>query len=175
MAFDRLKVAALAVALTAGGASFGYAQTSTSGGSGGSAADNGASASSLGAGGSSTDANGQSSGTIGSGGSAAAGGSSASTLGLGGRTTGPEGNAASAGVGGSAAGDKTMTNSKMNGNENNLHGHAKAQGMTDEGKSKSMTKLRNGQNGLTAQTRTMSHIKGEKPVKSTTSTSVPMQ
>ena len=51
---------------------------------------------------------------------------------------------------------------------------SKAMGKTDEGKSKSMTKIRNTEDGLTATTKSMAHEKGSKPVKSRTTTSVPM-
>jgi hypothetical protein len=116
--------------------------------------------------------------TIGSGGSAAAGGTSATTLGTGGVCAGEDGTSASIGSGGSAAANDGRADSRtrVNANENNLN--AKSDAMAQDGgtwsKSKTQTKIRQGEE-LSSRTRTMSHVPGEKPVKSTTSveTSVP--
>ena len=115
------------------------------------------------------------SGTVGSGGSAAAGGTSATTLGTGGTATGPGGTSSSIGSGGSAAAVDGRTNSrtKINENPNMLQGQSKAQAHDGGTFSKSMTKTKvKGGEELESRTKSMSHVPGEKPAKSTTRTGV---
>lgn len=106
--------------------------------------------------------------TGGSGGSAAAGGTSATTLGSGGTSTGASGTGSSLASGGSAAGGKASSRTKVNENPNMLQGQSKA--MAHEGgtfsKSKTKTKVRNGES-VDSRTKSMSHVPGQKPVKST--------
>jgi hypothetical protein len=108
--------------------------------------------------------------TGGTGGSAAAGGTSASTVGTGGTSAGPSGTGSSLATGGSAAGGKTMNRSKVNETGNGLNGQAKA--MAHDGgtfsKSHTKTKVQDGES-VNSSTKTMSHVPGQKPVKSTTS------
>lgn len=116
--------------------------------------------------------------TVGSAGSAAAGGTSATTLGTAGVCAGGDGTSASIGSGGSAAAvdGRTDSDTRVNANGNNLN--AKSDAMAQDGgtwsKSKTQTKVRQGED-LSSRTRSMSHVPGEKPVKSTTSleTTVP--
>jgi hypothetical protein len=109
--------------------------------------------------------------TAGTGGSAAAGGTSATTLGTGGTSTGPSGSGSSLATGGSAAGDKAKSRSHVNETGQGLNGQSKA--MAHDGgtfsKSQTKTKVRDGES-VDSRTKTMSHVPGEKPVKSTTST-----
>jgi len=114
----------------------------------------------------------QSSATGGSGGSAAAGGTSATTLGTGGTSTGADGSTGSSlATGGAAAGDKTMSRSKTHETGNgDLKGQSKAMSHDGGTFSKSKTKTDVGDDGVESTTRTMSHVPGEKPIKSTTST-----
>jgi hypothetical protein len=108
--------------------------------------------------------------TGGTGGSAAAGGTSASTVGTGGTSAGPSGTDSSIATGGSAAGSKTMNRAKVNETGNGLNGQAKA--MAHDGgtfsKSHTKTKVQEGES-VNSSTKTMSHVPGQKPVKSTTS------
>ncbi|WP_244635845.1 hypothetical protein [Chthonobacter albigriseus] len=109
--------------------------------------------------------------SIGSGGSASAGGTSATTLGTGAACDTGEGTNATVGTGGSAAAADGSANSrsKVNANDNSLN--AKSQAMAKDGgtwsKSKTQTKIRQGED-LASRTKSMSHVPGEKPVKSTT-------
>jgi hypothetical protein len=104
----------------------------------------------------------------GTGGSAAAGGTAASTLGLGATTTGPAGTQSAIGVGGSAAGGaKDTTSSKVNGNPDNLHGMSKARAQEGGDWSRSMTKVRDHKGEVMSTTRSMSHMPGGPPAKST--------
>jgi hypothetical protein len=116
--------------------------------------------------------------TIGSGGSAAAGGTSATTLGTGAVCNTGDGTNATIGSGGTAAAadGRADSRTRVNANENNLN--AKSDAMAQDGgtwsKSKTQTKIHQGEE-LSSTTKSMSHVPGEKPVKSTTSveTSVP--
>lgn len=111
----------------------------------------------------------QTSSTVGSGGSAAAGGTSASTLGTGGTSTDDDGNSASSiGSAGSAAtvDGKAKSDTKIVTNPNMLKAQSKAMA-NDKGtfsKSKTKTTVKDGE--LSSDTRSMSHVPGEKPVKS---------
>jgi hypothetical protein len=109
-------------------------------------------------------------GTVGSGGSAAAGGTSASTLGTAGACQTDDGTTASIGSGGSAAAadGKAKSQTKVNENPNQLRAQSKAQAMDQGTFSKSQTKTRVKGDELQSTTRSMSHVPGEKPVKSTT-------
>jgi hypothetical protein len=105
--------------------------------------------------------------TGGTGGAAAVGGTSASTLGVGAAS----GDSSSLGVGGSAAGgsqQKVNGNVSGGGNSGNLNGHvnAKAQDGGTWSKSKTHTKVHNGE--VSSRTKTMAHEPGGPPVKSTT-------
>lgn len=113
-------------------------------------------------------------GTVGSGGSAAAGGTSASTLGTAGACQTDDGTTASIGSGGSAAAanGKEKSQTKVNENPNQLRAQSKAQAMDQGTFSKSQTKTRVQGDELQSKTRTMSHVPGEKPVKSTTDSNV---
>ena len=117
------------------------------------------------------------SGTIAGGGSAAAGGTSASTVGTGATTTGSTGTSSTIGSGGSAAAadGKAMSRTKINDNPNGLMGQSKA--MAHDGgtfsKSQTKTKVKAGEE-LSTRTKSMAHVPGSKPVKSTTSTTVPV-
>jgi hypothetical protein len=104
----------------------------------------------------------------GTGGSAAAGGTSASTLGLGATTTGPTGTNSAIGTGGSAAGGtRDTTQSRVNGNADNLHGMSKARAQDRGDWSRSMTQVRDHKGDVTSRTRSMSHEPGGPPSKST--------
>lgn len=114
----------------------------------------------------------QGSATVGSGGSASAGDTAASTLGTAGASTDADGNSSrSLAVGGSAASadGKAKSDTKIIENRNMLKGQSKA--MAHDGgtfsRSKTKTRVKNGQ--LSSDTRTMSHVPGQKPVKSTSS------
>jgi hypothetical protein len=118
------------------------------------------------------------SGTVGTGGSAAAGGTSASTLGLGGTSTGPAGTASTIGGGGSAAtsdGGKATTSNKINENPNMLKDQAKAKAQDGGTFSKSMTDTKIKNDELDSRTKSMAHVPGGPPVKSTTTQSVPVK
>jgi len=107
-------------------------------------------------------------GTVGSAGSAAAGGTSASTLGTAGACATDDDTTASIGSAGSAATaeGKAKSQTKINENPNQLKAQSKAQAMDKGTFSKSMTKTRVKGDELQSKTRTMSHVPGEKPVKS---------
>jgi hypothetical protein len=113
-------------------------------------------------------------GTVGSGGSAAAGGTSASTLGTAGACQTDDGTTASIGSGGSAAtaDGEAKSQTKVNENPNQLRAQSKAQAMDQGTFSKSQTKTRIKGDELQSTTRSMSHVPGEKPVKSTTGSNV---
>jgi hypothetical protein len=113
-------------------------------------------------------------GTVGSGGSAAAGGTSASTLGTAGACQTDDGTTASIGSGGSAAttDGKAKSQTKVNENPNQLKAQTKAQAVDQGTFSKSQTKTRVQGDELQSKTRSMSHMPGQKPVKSTTDSSV---
>lgn len=118
----------------------------------------------------STSAFAQDAATVGSGGSAAAGGTSASTLGTAGTSTDAAGNESSSiGSGGSAAAadGNARSRTKIVENPNGLKANSK--GMANDGGtfSKSMTKTKVKDGTLSSDTKTMSHVPGEKPVKST--------
>ncbi len=111
--------------------------------------------------------------TAGSGGSAAAGGTSASTVGTGGTSTGASGTGSSIASGGSAAAVDGKAQSRTNisgGNGPVLNANSKAQAH-DGGtfsKSKTKTQVKAGET-VSSRTKTMAHVPGSKPVKSTTS------
>jgi len=119
--------------------------------------------------------------TLGTGGSAAAGTTSATTLGLGAVSNDPSGRSTALGTGGSAAaaeGGRADTRSKITGNENNQNAQSKA--MANEGggewsKSKTKTKIHGDE--ITSRTKSMSHLPGGPPAKSTTrlNTTIPKQ
>ena len=113
-------------------------------------------------------------GTVGSGGSAAAGGTSASTLGTSGACQTNDGTSASIASGGSAAtGDgNAKSRTKVNENPNQLRAQSKAQAVDQGTFSKSQTKTRVKGDELQSTTRSMSHVPGEKPVKSTTDSNI---
>lgn len=113
-------------------------------------------------------------GTVGSGGSAAAGGTSASTIGTAGTCRTDDGTTSSIGVGGSAATSegKAKSQTKINDNPSQLQGQSKAQAMDKGTFSKSQTKTKVTDDGL--QSRTKSHVPGEKPTKSKTKTLIPL-
>nr|WP_246617971.1 hypothetical protein [Rhizobium populisoli] len=110
-------------------------------------------------------------GTVGSGGSAAAGGTSASTLGTAGACATDDGTTSSIASGGSAAtaDGKAKSQTKVNENPNQLRAQSKAQAIDKGTFSKSQTKTRVRDGELESSTRTMSHVPGQKPMKSTTS------
>jgi len=114
------------------------------------------------------------SGTVGSAGSASAGRTSASTLGTAGACATDDGTTASIGSGGSAASadGKAKSQTKLNENPNQLQGQSKAQAMDKGTFSKSQTKTTVKGDELESRTRTMSHVPGEKPSKSTSENSV---
>jgi hypothetical protein len=112
--------------------------------------------------------------TGGSGGSAAAGGTSASTLGTGGTSAGAAGTGSSVGSGGSAAAVDGKAQSRTNVNGGNgpvLNANSKAQAHEGGTFSKSHTKtqVKAGEE-VSSRTKSMSHVPGSAPVKSTTST-----
>lgn len=110
--------------------------------------------------------------TIGSGGSAAAGDTSASTVGTGGTSTDAAGDSTSSiGSAGSAAtaDGKAKSDTKIVDNPNMLKGQSKAMAHDGGTFSKSMTKTKVTDDGLSSDTKSMSHVPGEKPVKSRTS------
>jgi hypothetical protein len=113
-------------------------------------------------------------GTVGSGGSAAAGGTSASTLGTSGACQTDDGTSASIASGGSAAtgGGNAKSRTMVNENPNQLRAQSKAQAMDQGTFSKSQTKTRVKGDELQSTTRSMSHVPGEKPVKSTTDSNI---
>lgn len=113
-------------------------------------------------------------GTVGSGGSAAAGGTSASTLGTAGECHTDDGTSASIASGGSAAtgGGNAKSQTKVNGNPNQLRAQSKAQAMDQGTFSRSQTKTRVKGDELQSTTRSMSHVPGEKPMKSTTDSNI---
>jgi hypothetical protein len=113
-------------------------------------------------------------GTVGSGGSAAAGGTSASTLGTAGTCVTDDGTTSSIGSAGSAASadGKAKTRTKVMDNDQQLNAQSKAQAMDQGTFSKSQTKTRVNGDELDSDTRTMSHVPGQKPIKSTTKNSV---
>ena len=113
-------------------------------------------------------------GTVGSGGSAAAGGTSASTLGTSGACHTDDGTSASIASGGSAAtgGGNAKSQTKVNGNPNQLRAQSKAQAMDQGTFSRSQTKTRVKGDELQSTTRSMSHVPGEKPMKSTTDSNI---
>lgn len=117
--------------------------------------------------------------TAGTGGSAAAGTTSASSLGLGGTSIGADGTTSSVlGTGASAAGAEGAnihTRTHVNENPNGVQGRSRAQSV-DQGtfsRSQTRTRVTSGEQ-VTSTTRTMSHEPGEKPVKSTTTTTEPV-
>ncbi|WP_314952699.1 hypothetical protein [Bradyrhizobium cosmicum] len=119
-----------------------FAQTSITGGTGGSAAAGGTSASTLGTGGTSTSASGQTGSSIAAGGSAA------------------------------AANGRAQTGTSMNkGNGPNLNANARAQAHEGGtfSRSHTRTKVKAGEE-VGSTTKTMSHVPGSKPTMSTTST-----
>ena len=112
--------------------------------------------------------------TGGSGGSAAAGSTSASTLGTGGTSSGAAGTGSSIGSGGSAAAVDGKAQSRTNVNGGNgpvLNANSKAQAHDGGTFSKPHTKtqVKAGEE-VTSRTKSMSHVPGSAPVKSTTST-----
>ena len=112
-------------------------------------------------------------GTVGSGGSAAAGVTSASTLGTAGACRTDGGATSSIGSAGSAASadGKAKSRTKVM-DDQQLKAQSKAQAMDQGTFSKSQTKTRVNGDELDSDTRTMSHVPGQKPIKSTTKNSV---
>ena len=103
-------------------------------------------------------------------GSAAAGGTSASTIGLGSTSTGENGTSSSLGTGGSAAavgGGHVGAKSKVNGNRNGLNGHSKARAQNGGTWSDSKTHIKVHKGEVRSRTKSMSHVPGQKPTKST--------
>lgn len=150
-----LKSLLLAGALTAGVGTLALAQ----------------SASTLGSGASSTTPS-SSSATGASGGSAAAGGTSASTLGAGATSTAPSGTSSTIGSAGSAAGGtRNTSDTKIHGNDKNLHGMSKARAQDGGTWSDSKTKTKVHKGEVTSRTKSMAHEPGGPPVKSKTTTS----
>jgi len=120
----------------------------------------------------STAATAQTSVTAGSGVSAAAGGTSASTVGTGGTSTGAAGTGSSIAGGGSAASADGKAQSRSNVNQGNgpvLNSNVNAQAHDGGTFSKSHTKtqVKAGEE-VSSQTKSMSHVPGSAPVKSTT-------
>ncbi|TDK32244.1 hypothetical protein E2F50_18165 [Rhizobium deserti] len=113
-------------------------------------------------------------GTVGSAGSAAAGGTSASTLGTAGSCNTDDGATSSIASGGSAATADGKARSRTNtvDNPSKLQTQSKAQAVDKGTFSKSRTKTTVQSDSLDSTTRTMSHVPGQKPVKSTTNSSV---
>ena len=112
----------------------------------------------------------QNSATVGSAGTASAGDTSASTLGTAGASTDAAGNPSnSLATGGSAASanGKVKSDTKVKQNANMLKGQSKAMAHDAGTFSKSKTKTRIKDGELTSDTRSMSHVPGEKPSKST--------
>jgi hypothetical protein len=108
--------------------------------------------------------------TGGTGGSAAAGGTSASSLGLGATSTEEGQTSSSLGTGATAttAEGKAKSRTHLNDNPNKLIGQSRAQAM-DKGtfsKSRTKTTVDKGE-AVQSTTRTMSHVPGQKPEKST--------
>jgi hypothetical protein len=113
--------------------------------------------------------------TVGSGGSAAAGNTSASTVGTGGTSQDADGNQSSsiASGGSAAAADgKARSDTKTVENPNQLKSQSKAMAQDKGTFSRSQTKTRVRDDALTSTTRSMSHVPGEKPVKSTTNVEI---
>lgn len=109
--------------------------------------------------------------TVGTAGSAAAGDTAASTLGTAGTSTGENGDQASSlATGGSAASadGKAKSDTKVIENPRMIKGHSKAMAHDGGTFSKSMTKTKVKDGELSSDTRSMSHVPGEKPVKTTT-------
>lgn len=109
--------------------------------------------------------------TIGSGGSAAAGDTSASTLGTAGTSADADGNRTSSigSAGSAAAADgKAKSDTKIIENPNMLKGQSKAMAHDQGTFSKSKTKTTVKGEELSSDTRSMSHVPGEKPIKSVT-------
>jgi hypothetical protein len=126
------------------------------------------SASTVGSGGASTGAAG-SAATGSTAGTAAVGGTSASSLGTGGTSSSPSGTTSSTigSAGTAAGGTKNTSRTKINGNDNNLHGmsNARAQDGGTWSRSRTQTKVHKGV--VSSRTRTMAHQPGGAPVKST--------
>ena len=107
--------------------------------------------------------------TGGTGGSAAAGGTSATTLGLGATSSTPTESSSSLSTGGAAAGPHAMEKSKVHETgQGDLKGQSKAQAHDGGTFSKSRTKTTVDENGVDSTTRSMSHVPGQAPTKSTT-------
>lgn len=107
-------------------------------------------------------------------GSAAAGGTAASTVGVGATSTGEAGTSSSIGSAGSAASTdgRATSSTKIHGNEQNLHGMSKAKGQDGGTWSKSMTKTKvKAGESVSSRTKSMAHVPGSKPIKSTTTSS----
>jgi hypothetical protein len=117
-----------------------------------------------------------SAGTVGSGGTASAGGTSATTLGTGGTCNTDNGSTGSIASGASAAttDGKTQSRTHIVDNPGKMQAQSKAQAMDKGTFSKSQTKTRVENDQLQSTTRTMSHVPGEKPVKSTSGSQVPV-
>ncbi|HTI65913.1 MAG TPA: hypothetical protein VL460_00045 [Caulobacteraceae bacterium] len=107
--------------------------------------------------------------TGGTGGTAAVGGNSASTLGLGGTSTLNGQTSSALGVGGSAASASGTTAARAKVNPN-LNGQAKATARDGGTFAKSQTHTKVTGDDVASRTKTMSHVPGQKPVKSTTVT-----
>jgi hypothetical protein len=154
---SRFPMTVAAAALLVGSAAAGFAQSSSTIGTG---------AGSVGASGSN--------GVVGTGGSAAAGGTSASSLGLGAQSTTPTNSSSSLATGGSAAAvnGHVMSHSGVHGNRN-LSGQSMDQAHQPGGVwSKSHTVTHDRQGALSSRTKSMAHEPGGPPVKSTTGSSV---
>lgn len=109
----------------------------------------------------------QTSDTAGSAGSAAAGGTSASSAGTGGTSTAGGRTGSSLATGGSAAGGKINGHSHVSGGGGHLNGQTMEQAHQGGTFSKSHTRTKDKPGGVTSTTKSMSHVPGEKPVKST--------
>lgn len=101
-------------------------------------------------------------------------GTDTSTLGTAGACRTDDRTTASIGSGGSAAASegKAKSQTKVNENPNQLKAQSKAQAMDQGTFSKSQTKTRVKGDELQSKTRSVSHVPGEKPVKSTTNSNV---
>lgn len=111
--------------------------------------------------------------TGGTAGSGSAGGTSATTLGTGGTSTGAAGTSSTIGSGGSAAATdgKADSRTKILENPNKLQGQSKAKAQDGGTWSKSQTKTTvRPEEDVQSRTKTMSHVPGGPPVKSTTTT-----
>jgi hypothetical protein len=113
-------------------------------------------------------------GTVASGGAAATDSTTATTLGTGAACQTEEGTSKTIGSGGSAAAvdGKADSDTKVVENPNKLKAMSRARAQDGGEWSKSRTKTTVNDDGLASTTRTMSHVPGSAPVKSTTDVDV---